>query len=1363
MTKNKINGKLFSGYFITEGIKKTKDYETVDYGKILKLYDKINELYNNFAKRKTPNEAVTEEDLIRPILRELGYSYLPQQHIDEFIPDYFLFADDTDKREFDESEKPLYYKAISILEAKKWKRTLDKGDDTDPIDSRVPSNQILSYLNAIERASNKKIMWGILTNGKIWRLYYQGYSPRKEGYFEVNLGEIFFNEVTNSSGLLFDTITNKKELIEKFKIFYLFFRKDALIKIGNYTFLQIAINEGKKWEEKITKNLKDKIFEDVFVDLAKGLLYNTEQEGQKVTLKDIYENTLVFLYRLLFVFYAEDMNLLPTTETEYSLTKIRNEIQSKLINFKTEKKIKEKIETSFSEELFTYWNRLKAIFKIIDKGNARLKIPLYNGKLFNSKIHNFLERFSIPDYFLVPSIDKLSREYSKDEAPKWINYSNLSIKHLGSLYEGLLEFRLEKAKIRLKKLENSYIPADDTDNENVVEINELYLTNDKFERKSTGSYYTDDNIVKYLVKRTIEPLISKKIETFIKWIEQVKSIEYNNEKRTKKLKEKDPAIAILELKLLDPAIGSGHFLLEIVNYISDRLEEIINTYSGKKYFGEYYYISPIIKILGETRDKLIEKCKKEKYSVDETKIDDTNLIKRLILKKCIYGIDINPLAIELAKVSLWLHTFTIGAPLSFLDHHLKCGNSLIGTEPEKYKQWLELEQKEQYSIFGNAYMGDIISADGFIELIEDTPDIELEDINENNRLYEKAEEILQPYRKLLDVFLATTFVNSQKKINIENLINGFKGNPLEVIKNEDDLLIDALNIAKEKHFFHWELEFPEIWYGKNGRKENNNFDVVIGNPPWNIIKPAEKEFFIKYDARLTKYGVDKKDARKIITTLLENTIIKEKWEKQQLSIKTDSEYYRSNYECQSDKINGKTVSGDLNYYKLFLERAYQFLKNEGYMGFVVPSGLYTDAGAKGLRRLFFDNSNVQELYCFENRKGIFPDVHKSFKFILFISKKEATTSDFYSAFMLHNINILEKTPKKALKLDWNLMKKLSPDSFSIIEFKSQKDINIVKKMCNNPLLKDSNWLGKVILSNEFHMTNDSNLYNTNKKGLILYEGKMIEQYTPYFSKNNYWIEEEIAKEKLYSKKFPKEFNPDKFDEIMKRIDNKKNRELVLNAYKKDNSKNIYILKKLKSEDRAKLLEILKNIRIEFDYKEYRIGFRAVASSTNKRSMIASIFPKNIFYTNSLIILKTYDENWDRLIDEKHFLYLCGIFNSFVFDYFLRLRITTNLNMFYIYQMPIPIAGEKELSDIVKNVVMLTENWEDFEELRKRYKVKAKKLNKNDRLKIMADIDKTVAKLYGLEKEDMKYVLDKFHHKDSQTEEELRLLERLINS
>ena len=602
-------GQLFTEYFLKEGIKNTPDYKLIErdenYKKNLsQLLEEIENIYNNFKKRKSPDEADTEDDLIRPILDRLGFFYVrqksPQKGTRTDIPDFILFSNKKDREEFNKapSNNKPWTKPICILEGKRFERMLDKKDIKDIIDPSVPSSQILRYMTSIEIASNGKILWGILTNGRIWRLYYYRYTPRSEGHLEIDFEQIFKTDLFSSNN------------IELFKIFYLFFRKEAFITT-NYrphkTFLEIALEEGKRWEERVTEDLKERIFSDIFREIAQGFIKDAEKKGLNIDdnfLKEIYDNTLIFLYRLLFIFYAEDRNLLPVTNEKYknySLLKIRDDIEKEIEENKT-----------LSETATTYWDKLKSLFRIINEGDKPLNVPPYNGGLFDPNSHSFLENFSIPDKYLVPALDRLSRDYSYTPLHR-INYRDLSVRELGSIYEGLLEFKLKIAdkdlKIIKEKGKEVYKPAERGDTIKVKK-GEVYLTNDKSERKATGSYYTPDYIVQYIVKNTIEPVIQEKIKKFKGKIRELKtSYKYKSQSskwKNAQLKKHDLFEDILSIKILDPAMGSGHFLVGAVDYLADRILELLPEYSNQKYFGNYNYISPLEEKLEEIREGIIE-------------------------------------------------------------------------------------------------------------------------------------------------------------------------------------------------------------------------------------------------------------------------------------------------------------------------------------------------------------------------------------------------------------------------------------------------------------------------------------------------------------------------------------------------------------------------------------------------------------------------------------------------------------------------------------------------------------------------------------------------------------------------------------
>jgi len=984
-----MKGSLFSNYFLEEGIKTTEDWKRLSDEELQKLYLEIENKYKAFSKRKNPDEADTEDGLICPTLEILGFQWSrqksPTKKGRQDVPDFVLFPDDKSKEEFDKEspESKPWDKSVCILEGKRWKRALDKGDKTDPIDPHVPSNQILRYLSIVEPASNGKIVWGILTNGELWRLYYHRAPSRAEGFIEFDLSEFF------ESPNLFN---NREKQLEKFKIFYLLFRKEAFIqtewRVKSY--LEIALEEGKRWEEKVSENLKEKIFYEVFPNIAKGLIEDAKLKDEIIDeahLEEIYENTLVILYRLLFLFYAEDRELLPIKINGYkyySLSKIREEIAD-IIDRKE----------ALSERGTFFWGRIRNLFKVINEGDQSLGIPPYNGGLFDSQKNPLLDELCVSDKFLVPAIDKLSRDFTTTP-PKRINYNDLSVRQLGSIYEGLLEFKLKIAEKDLGiKRENGkefYYPVE-SEKEAKIKKGEIYLTNDKAERKATGSYYTPEYIVQYIVKNTLEPLIQEKIKIFEEWEETLKNKnknelkklieEYNinfdpklydnkgkiigekdiNAYRNVLLSLKDPAEGILRLKILDPAMGSGHFLVGAVDYLADRILEILAEISEKNYFGKEIYRSPLIYKLEDIRNRIIEKAKKEGFIIDEKRLEDKNLIKRVILKRCIYGVDLNPLAVELAKLSLWLHTFTIGASLSFLDHHLKCGNSLIGASTVDFEKVFQ-----KYPMFGSQYVG-IMNAIELVEKIQELTDIDISEVEESLKLYESLLKELEPYKKLLDLYTADLYLQQEGK-SLIRILSGTNGNPLEIVKGranlkkeELNLINYALTLAKNKKFFHWELEFPEVWYEKGGKKKDGGFDAIIGNPPYIIEVRENKNLFrdLKISPSVGKYYEDKMDI-----------------------------------------------------FYFFIEYGIDLLKKNGNLGFIVQEYWMTRAKATKLRQKIFRESKPIEFVLFKDFK-IFKEAIGQHNMILILTKKERKDDDMVKIRII-NIENLKKLKEKINKI-----------------------------------------------------------------------------------------------------------------------------------------------------------------------------------------------------------------------------------------------------------------------------------------------------------------------------------------------------------
>ena len=304
----------------------------------------------------------------------------------------------------------------------------------------------------------------------------------------------------------------------------------------------------------------------------------------------------------------------------------------------------------FSASAARYWSAIDDLCRAIDQGDASIGLPPYNGGLFDRQRVPLLTNIRLGDEVMAEAIDALSFEQTPN-GRRYINYRDLGVQQLGSIYERLLEHEI------------------------VRDDGEIAVRPNVFARKGSGSYYTPDDLVGLILKETIEPLVRSRMDDFTAKNAELATSHLPEDRRIGQLKQLDPAEGLLELKICDPAMGSGHFLVNLVDHLADR----VITALAEAEASVDDYISPLTERIDVIRNKIMANAEKRGWTIDAEQLDDRHIVRRMVLKRCIYGVDKNPMAVELAKVALWLHTFTVGAPLSFLDHHLRCGDSLSGS------------------------------------------------------------------------------------------------------------------------------------------------------------------------------------------------------------------------------------------------------------------------------------------------------------------------------------------------------------------------------------------------------------------------------------------------------------------------------------------------------------------------------------------------------------------------------------------------------------------------------------------------------------------------------------------------------------
>ncbi|MDM3854478.1 MAG: Eco57I restriction-modification methylase domain-containing protein [Aphanizomenon gracile PMC649.10] len=495
--------------------------------------------------------------------------------------------------------------------------------------------------------------------------------------------------------------------------------------------------------------------------------------------------------------------------------------------------------------------------------------------------------------------------------------------------------------------------------------------------------------------------------------------------------------------------------------------------------------------------------------------------------------------------------------------------------------------------------------------------------------------------------------------------------------------------------FHWGYHFDQI-IARGG------FDIILGNPPWEIFKPQAKEFFAEYSDIVTKNKMDIKTFEKQQKQLLENPEIATAWLSYQSQYPHVSLYFRSaeQYLNQISVVNGKKQGTDINLYKLFVEQCLNLLSPHGECGLVIPSGIYTDLGTKQLREMLFSQTKITGLFCFENKKAIFEGVHKSFKFVVLTFQNLVGanghsplplqgTISFPAKFMRHDVGELNSFPDDdCLHISVDLIKQLSPDSLSVMEFKSDLDIVIAEKMSQFPLLGEEiqdKW--NVKLTQELHMTNDSYLFHKEyQEGLVpLIQGNMFHQFNYNFAEPKYWIE--------------------------------------------------------LSEGRKKLLGKNEDNKQKLSYQDYRLVHRRIASSTNERSLIACVLHKNRFCADTAQSIK-------NLLPYNVTLFLTGVFNSFVVDYEIRKRITSHLDMHFMYSLTIPRLTEQDpyFQEIVERAAKLICTTPEYDELAKEVGLGSHEngvTDERERGKIRAELDGIIAHLYGLTEGEFSHILSTF--------------------
>ncbi len=908
--------------------------------------------------------------------------------------------------------------------------------------------------------------------------------------------------------------------------------------------------------------------------LGQGFVSNRENSQLRSSLQNGTVQTQTYFQELLRLVYR--LIFLLTVEERDLLhpTNTNEKLKSLYAEGYSLRRLRDRsVRRSAHDRFADLWESLKIVFKGLGQGESKLGLPALGG-LFDSHQTPVLSELKIENGFLLQAIFKLCWIKSETGIAR-VNWRDMGPEELGSVYESLLEL--------VPQISNggngfSFLRGDETRGNN---------------RKLTGSYYTPDELVQKLLDTALEPVVFNTIKA-----------NYEN-----------PVKALLELTIIDPACGSAHFLLSAARRLAAHIAKLE---------------------IGGTPS-----------------VVDYRKALRKVISNCIYGVDRNPMALELARMALWLEAMTPDAPLSFLDHHLVCGDALLGL--------LDLEvmasgiPNEAFSI----QSGDekeickFLSAENKKKLNELKRRITVEPISPT--LFDLNNFNMIPLLKTIDAMPDDTpTAVSAKQIALENYLSATSNAGIAIavdmymcaflapknsrtknlIPTTDDILrairgtlprIEVLRFIKDtvnkEKIFHWKLKFSHV-FAKGG------FDIVLGNPPWEKINFKDEEYFAQRFPMIANAPNKARRKDLLEQLMIENPTAYTEYETAKRFNDATSEY------CRFGRRYPLTGLSRINLYSVFCETGVSILSKKGRLGFVIASGIATDDNNKLLLEELISKKRLIHTWDFENREGVFfPEVHRSFKFCLFVAGGNDTQNELADfAFYLTNIRQLSDTDRH-FTLTIEELSLLNPNTKTCPTFRNRREAEITKYIYRRTPAwqlheKTNNWPG--IPKTPFNMSNDSGLFitltarklpeNQGEDLVPLYESKFIHQFNHRFAT---------------------------FSE-----ENQEGARDLSIAELKDPNKMI--------ESRYWITRAKLNERFPGNWF---LVFRDITQATNERTAIATILPE-VACGNTLSILQN--------LGLPESISLVCILNSYIFDFCVRQKVSgTHLNHWIWHQLPIP--------------------------------------------------------------------------------------------
>ena len=1012
------------------------------------------------------------------------------------------------------------------------------------------------------------------------------------------------------------------------------------------------VAEAKDFGEELRKGLEDRLSRIALPKIAQGLGEFLESQGADLgdqeQLRQIEEAALTLVFRFMFLLHTEARGYLPLGSSSYrahSAVQLSEDTLRAL--------------SSLSTKSTQRWDRLRTLVRMVRTGDSSVNVPAYNGSLFAANGFPgsaLLEEAKITDNYLGPALVAIAYE---DDGPDelGLDYAGLQVGHMGAIYESLLALRLTRAPEDLvyDSKRDIFRPrrADDKGEPEVTKA-QLYYQSEAGGRKAGGVFYTRHEFVEHLLNHSLLPALDDHVG-------EIRRIAASN--------PKEAAWRLFDFSVVDPAMGSAHFLTAALDMMADRIETFLGEVGG---------LPGIAQQLSElTHDN----------ASTTNPPDAADLLRRLILKRCIYGVDISPMAVEVANVTLWLASFVPGLALSYLGSNLKCGDALIGVADPQV-----VGASDSPLLTGQPVEAAMRRAAELQRQLADVPDRTPEEVKHSEELNGALVDATEGLRNAFNLWAA-------EPLGLEGARHILETNAAAIVdRSAPDEVVEpvaqAKAIAEQYRFFHWPLEFPGVFHA-----DKPGFDVVVGNPPWNEITVEELAFYALRDPGLR--GMPNLADRKKRISELDNhhSAWREEFEDQRDQLATLREFFSA--------LGGYRLQGvgDKDLYQLFCERYTHLVRQNGRMGVVLPRSGFLAEGAKGFREWLFNRTEVRRIDLLLNNKGWAFTIHPQYTIALLtglhqtpspqaefqITGPTANLKEFLSCAQSNGVSIPVQSlgaarvvPLLPSQQHGDVLAKMRRG----VQFDSLQNPEIQK------ILKGTAAASRPVPYTELHETQQRSLFS-HSMGYPVWKGRSFGQFAPHGEEPAGFCD---------------------WDELIGHLQSKRMKSRVF--------KRLFTKEILQDPDTLPV-------------HQCRVAFRDVSRATDSRTVISCLVPPCTPLTNKAPYLLFL--NWTSLAQAS----VLGILNSTPFDWIARRYVETNLNYFILDMLTFPPPSNTQWERIGRLAARLSCVDGRFAEFAAGAGVECGELTPTKRNDIRVEIDTLVAHAYGLTADELRFIFTDF--------------------